>query len=50
MKAGELAKISIFTPHECIPQKQSYSKSIFRHLDDYLTSVGMNPNESSVGT
>ena len=30
MKAGELAKISIFTPHECIPQKQSGPRQFFR--------------------
>ena len=30
MKAGDLAKISIFTPHECIPQKQSGPRQFFR--------------------
>ena len=30
MKAGDLAKISIFTPHECIPQKESGQRQFFR--------------------
>lgn len=30
MKAGDLAKISIFTPHECVPQKHSGQRQFFR--------------------
>lgn len=30
MKKGELAKISIFTPHECISQKESSHRQFFR--------------------
>ncbi len=30
LKAGELAKISIFTPHECINQNQSTKRQFFR--------------------
>lgn len=30
MKAGDVAKISIFTPHECVPQKQSGRRQFFR--------------------
>lgn len=44
MKKGELAKISIFTPHECIPQKESAHRQFFRIVgkgvkgrEDYFT-------------
>jgi hypothetical protein len=44
MKAGELAKISIFTPHECINQKQSGVRQFLRIVgkgvtgrEDYFT-------------
>lgn len=30
LKAGEVAKISIFTPHECVAQKQSGPRQFFR--------------------
>lgn len=30
MKSGEVAKISIFTPHECVSQKQSSNRQFFR--------------------
>lgn len=30
LKAGELAKISIFTPHECVSQKQDSKRQFFR--------------------
>jgi hypothetical protein len=30
LKAGEVAKISIFTPHECVAQKQSGNRQFFR--------------------
>lgn len=30
MDAGEVARISIFTPHECLPQKHSGYRSFFR--------------------
>ncbi|MEM9648862.1 MAG: hypothetical protein AAF969_10290 [Bacteroidota bacterium] len=30
LKAGQLAKISIFTPHECMPQKQDGKRQFFR--------------------
>jgi hypothetical protein len=30
LKSGELAKISIFTPHECINQEQSGNRQFFR--------------------
>ncbi len=44
MKAGEVAKISIFTPHECIKQKHSDNRQFFRIVgkgvigrEDYFT-------------
>lgn len=44
LKAGEVAKISIFTPHECIPQKNSCIRQFFRIVgkgvrgrEDYFT-------------
>lgn len=44
MKSGEVAKISIFTPHECINQKQSGNRQFFRIIgkgvkgrEDYFT-------------
>jgi len=44
MKAGEVAKISIFTPHECINQQQSGQRQFFRVIgkgvtgrEDYFT-------------
>lgn len=44
LKAGEIAKISIFTPHECIAQKQSGNRQFFRIVgkgvtgrEDYFT-------------
>ena len=30
MKAGELFKISIFTPHECVPQNKNSNRQFFR--------------------
>ncbi len=30
LKAGELLKISIFTPHECVPQAKSGNRQFFR--------------------
>ena len=48
MKAGEVAKISIFTPHECVNQKESSYRQFFRIVgkgvtgrEDYFT---VNPN------
>lgn len=45
LKAGELAKISIFTPHECIAQKESAQRQFFRIVgngvrgrEDYFTT------------
>jgi hypothetical protein len=44
MKSGEVAKISIFTPHECINQKQSGNRQFLRIVgkgvkgrEDYFT-------------
>jgi hypothetical protein len=44
LKSGEVAKISIFTPHECIPQKESNYRQFFRIVgkgvqgrEDYFT-------------
>lgn len=44
LKTGQLAKISIFTPHECISQKQSSNRQFFRIVgkgvtgrEDYFT-------------
>lgn len=44
LKSGEVAKISIFTPHECINQKQSGKRRFFRIVgkgvngrEDYFT-------------
>lgn len=44
LKSGEVAKISIFTPHECINQKQSGNRQFFRIVgkgvkgrEDYFT-------------
>jgi len=44
MKSGEVAKISIFTPHECIPQKFSSNRQFIRIVgkgvngrEDYFT-------------
>lgn len=44
LKAGELAKISIFTPHECVNQQQSGNRQFFRIVgkgvigrEDYFT-------------
>jgi hypothetical protein len=44
MKSGEVAKISIFTPHECINQKESAYRQFFRIIgkgvtgrEDYFT-------------
>lgn len=30
LQSGDIAKISIFTPHECVPQKQSSQRQFFR--------------------
>lgn len=40
MKSGEVAKISIFTPHECINQKQSSNRQFFR-----IVGKGVNGRE-----
>ncbi len=40
LKAGEVAKLSIFTPHECIVQKQSSSRQFFR-----IVGKGVNGRE-----
>ena len=44
LKSGEVAKISIFTPHECINQTQSGKRQFFRIVgrgvkgrEDYFT-------------
>jgi hypothetical protein len=44
LKTGEVAKISIFTPHECISQKESGYRQFFRIVgkgvsgrEDYFT-------------
>lgn len=44
LEAGELAKISIFTPHECVSQQQSGNRQFFRIVgkgvtgrEDYFT-------------
>lgn len=44
LKSGEVAKISIFTPHECISQKESSNRQFFRIVgkgvkgrEDYFT-------------
>lgn len=37
MGAGEVAKISIFTPHECINQKQSGKRQFFRIVGKGVT-------------
>lgn len=41
LKAGELAKISIFTPHECINQSVSSNRQFFR-----IVGKGVNGRES----
>jgi hypothetical protein len=44
LKSGEVAKITIFTPHECIPQRESGERQFFRIVgkgvegrEDYFT-------------
>jgi hypothetical protein len=44
LKSGEVAKISIFTPHECISQTKSANRQFFRIVgkgvtgrEDYFT-------------
>lgn len=37
MKKGEVAKISIFTPHECIPQSKSGHRQFFRIVGKGVT-------------
>lgn len=37
MKAGELAKISIFTPHECIAQRIPGNRQFFRIIGEGVT-------------
>lgn len=37
LKSGELAKISIFTPHECIIQKESSNRQFFRIVGQGVT-------------
>lgn len=44
LKSGEVAKISIFTPHECVEQKHSSNRQFFRIIgkgvtgrEDYFT-------------
>jgi len=37
MGAGEVAKISIFTPHECISQKESSNRQFFRIVGEGVT-------------
>jgi hypothetical protein len=37
LKAGEVAKISIFTPHECVTQKESGYRQFFRIVGDGVT-------------
>lgn len=37
LKAGELAEISIFSPHECINQQQSSNRQFFRIVGDGVT-------------
>jgi len=44
LKSGEIAKISIFTPHECVNQKESSNRQFFRIVgkgvtgrEDYFT-------------
>jgi hypothetical protein len=37
LKSGEVAKISIFTPHECIPQKESGFRQFFRIVGKGVT-------------
>jgi len=37
MKKGELAKISIFTPHECVPQKKPGQRQFFRIVGKGVT-------------
>jgi hypothetical protein len=41
LKSGELAKISIFTPHECISQLQDSNRQFFR-----IVGVGVKGRES----
>jgi hypothetical protein len=40
MKAGEVANISIFTPHECVVQKRSGVRQFFR-----IVGVGVTGRE-----
>lgn len=37
MKAGELAKLSIFNPHECLPQVKSAKRQFFRIVGKGVT-------------
>ena len=37
MQAGEVAEISIFTPHECISQKESGNRQFFRIVGEGVT-------------
>lgn len=37
LKSGEVAKISIFTPHECITQKESGNRQFFRIVGKGVT-------------
>jgi hypothetical protein len=44
LKSGEVAKLSIFTPHECVSQKESGHRQFFRIVgkgvsgrEDYFT-------------
>lgn len=56
MKSGEVAKISIFTPHECVNQAQSGERQFFRIVgkgvkgrEDYFTiNPLINYHESSI--
>ena len=37
LKSGEVAKISIFTPHECVSQKESGLRQFFRIVGKGVT-------------
>lgn len=37
LKAGQVAKISIFTPHECVAQKESMKRQFFRIVGKGVT-------------
>ena len=37
LKAGEMAQISILTPHECVPQKESKQRQFFRIVGKGVT-------------